>query len=113
LILMVAILLGASITKKQELALGIATEGAHLNEHFLLFTALCVAFFKPTKHIGKSFVFATVYGVLVELYQFFLPYRSSTLYDAGIDALGALLGVVFLWKLLPILPKKLKNLLLN
>ena len=41
-----------------------------------------------------SLLFAIGYGLLDEFHQSFVPGRSSTLADVGLDALGALVGVL-------------------
>jgi len=101
----------ASITNASEIALGIASEAHHINGHFVLFAILCVAYYKAVKNIGMAFLLSVLYGIFIEIYQLFLPFRSSSLFDVAVDIFGASLAVGFLWKLLPLLPRKLQNLL--
>lgn len=53
------------------------------------------------------------YAVFDELHQLTILGRSCSIFDLGVDTLGAIISGILLWKLLPTLPKKLKNLLLK
>ncbi len=55
-----------------------------------------VRFFAPqlgaVARAGWSFAAATMVGAGLELWQYFLPYRSAELLDLAADAVGALVG---------------------
>ena len=59
---------------------------------------------------NKSFVIAqglgTLWGILDESHQFFVPGRSCEFRDMCIDAAGVFLGACFLWLFLSILQRK-------
>lgn len=42
---------------------------------------------------AAAFVIATGFGALMEYLQLFVPGRFASLYDIGLDAIGALIGV--------------------
>ena len=88
---------------------GLGHEPLHIKGHFLLFFILCVAFYKASKNIIYSAVFSILYGVLDEFHQFFTFERSPSLFDIQIDAFGAIMAGIILWKLQHTLPKKLKS----
>jgi VanZ family protein len=81
--------------------------------HLILFTILCLTYFKATKSIRTSLLLTFLYAVFDEFHQSFTLDRSSSISDIFVDMVGASISGVFLWKILPVLPKKLKDLLLN
>ncbi len=81
--------------------------------HFFLFMFLCVSYFKVTKNIVLSILLTLLYAIFDEIHQLFTPARSSSLNDIVVDMMGASISGFFLWKILPNLPKKLKNLLIK
>lgn len=91
----------------------VGNESSEISGHFILFIILSIALFKATKDIPLSIVMTVSYAVLDELHQLSTPGRSCSISDLGVDTLGAIISGIFLWKLLPALPKKLKNLLLK
>ena len=88
---------------------GLGHESLHITGHFALFFFLCISFYKATKNILLSIILSVIYGVLDEYHQFFTFERSPSIFDIQIDALGAIMAGIVLWKLQHILPKKLKN----
>ena len=84
-----------------------------ISGHFLFFVILCITFYKATKKIGLSIFLTIAYAVFDELHQLFTPGRSCSIFDVGVDTFGSLISGIFLWKLLPILPKKLRDLLVK
>ena len=54
-----------------------------------------------------SLILTIVYAVSDEYHQTFVPSREGKLRDVGFDTIGALLTVIFIWNLLPKMPKKL------
>ena len=91
----------------------VGNEPSEISGHFILFIILCIAFFKATKDIPLSIVMTVSYAVFDELHQLTILGRSCSIFDLGVDTLGAIISGILLWKLLPTLPKKLKNLLLK
>ena len=84
-----------------------------ISGHFLFFVILCISFYKATKKIYLSIFLTVAYAVFDELHQLFTPGRSCSIFDVGVDTFGSLISGIFLWKLLPILPKKLRDLLVK
>jgi VanZ family protein len=87
------------------------TENVQKIGHLILFMLLCLSYFKATKNIGLSIFLTFLYACFDEFHQFFVLDRSPSFGDIFTDMIGASISGVFLWKLLPILPTKLKNLL--
>ena len=81
--------------------------------HTIMFMILCASYFKATKNIFLSILLSLIYAIFDEYHQSFTADRSSSLSDIFVDVLGASVSGIFLWKILPNLPKKLKKLLLN
>lgn len=55
-----------------------------------------------TLNLFTIFSIGVIFGVMVELLQFLMPFqRSADLFDIAFDSLGALLGVIALKALLP------------
>jgi len=71
--------------------------------HFIAYCALAVlsvyAYKKVNKIYVKGFIFTFSWGLLIELIQYFLPYRFFDLSDIFINGLGALAGVGVLFAL--------------
>jgi len=110
---MVLIFILSSIPGKVINATVIGNEPSEVSGHFVLFLFLCIAFFKASKNILLSILLSAAYAAFDELHQLFTPGRSCSLFDLGVDTLAAAISGLFLWKLLPILPKKLGNLLIK
>ena len=81
--------------------------------HVMMFMILCISYFRATKNIPLSILLSLFYAIFDEYHQSFTPERSSSFSDIFVDMAGASISGIFLWKILPILPKKLKDLLLN
>ena len=47
--------------------------------------------------VGAAWLIATVYGATDEFHQRFVPGRTPELRDLSADALGALIGALFVW----------------
>ncbi len=92
---------------------GLGRESYHIGGHFILFVFLCFAYFKATKNILLSFVLTVLYGISDEFHQTFTPNRSSGMFDIIVNSCGALLSSILIWKLNYLIPKKLRNWLLN
>ena len=81
---------------------------AHLAEFAVLFSLIYRASY--TNWI-LSFFLAMIYAVSDELHQSFVPGRTASILDFGIDLSGANLAAYTIWKLNQIRPKLLKKLL--
>lgn len=88
---------------------GFGNEVLHINAHFLLFFLLFFMFYKASKNIILSILLCIIYAFIDELRQSYVPNRNASFFDVQIDALGAILGGLILWKLQLIIPKKLKD----
>ena len=70
---------------------------AHLCEYllfaWLLMQAIRTGRLKEREYLLLAWVYATSYGLLIELIQGMLPWRSADLWDAAANAVGAALGV--------------------
>jgi len=51
----------------------------------------------------------TLYGILDEIHQYFVPGRSADVYDALADASGALLGAWTMYYLIRVLSRSCRN----
>ncbi|OIP97981.1 hypothetical protein AUJ94_01080 [bacterium CG2_30_40_12] len=100
---------GASVSKNPLIDF-ILHKGAHLFEYGILFVFSYKAFRKKG---ALSFLFVFFYALSDEFHQRFVPGRNGRIEDVSVDLIGALLGAVFIWKFLRILPAKLKNWLLT
>ena len=73
--------------------------------HFCAYLALALLFGRAILGQGRELtfprfvffvlMFGTLYGIIDEFHQSFVPGRSSTLFDASVDALGSLVGGLF------------------
>lgn len=86
---------------------------AHVIEYSILGVLIYRAFIQ--EKIGKkeaivyAIIIAFFYGITDEFHQNFTPTRTPRLRDVIIDTIGATVGILIVWKLLPRLPKKLLN----
>jgi VanZ family protein len=87
---------------------------AHMVEYgifaVLLYRALKSSGVKKGKAMIVSIFLALLYGASDEFHQSFTPGREPKVRDVIFDTIGGSLGILFIWKLLPNLPKKLKTL---
>lgn len=113
ILIMVIIFCLSSIPGKIIQSSVINNEPSEISGHFILFMFLCLAYYKATKNILLSIFMTIIYAVFDELHQVFTPLRSPSLFDVYVDSFGAIISGIVLWKLLPILPKKLRNLLIK
>lgn len=71
---------------------------AHVAEYavFGALTALCLSFhpFGFKTRFGLSVLAAMAYGATDEIHQFFVPGRTSRLYDVGFDTFGGTIGAL-------------------
>ena len=71
---------------------------AHLCEYllfaWLLVQAIRAGRLREREYLWLAWIYATSYGLLIELVQGMLPWRSADLLDAAANALGSALGVL-------------------
>lgn len=75
---------------------------AHAAVYFVLAALLCIALrfwkYSITSLALVAFIYATIWGIINELVQFYEPTRSPSLADVISDAIGAALAIaVFIW----------------
>jgi VanZ family protein len=109
-ILMMAFIFALSSTPGPVLnAAGLGPEPIHIDGHFLMFTLLCITYYRGTKKVWLSILLTILYAISDEIHQRWTPGRSSSLEDVFVDSFGAFIAGGFLWRLQPILPKILRN----
>jgi len=113
IIAMVVIFVLSSVTGGDLNAAGLGKPFLHTDGHFVMFLVLCLCYYKAAKSIFNSILLTVMYGILDETHQIFTPFRQSHFVDIFVDSIGALIAGVLIWKLYPILSKKLKKLLIN
>jgi len=113
ILMMIIIFTLSSLSGPTVESVGLNRGKLQISAHFVLFMFLTIAFYKPTKSIPLSIILTVLYAVTDEIHQLFTFMRSASISDIYVDSLGSLISGVFLWKLLPILPKKLRNWLEN
>lgn len=88
---------------------GLGDESLHISGHFVLYVLLGFSFYKATKSIFYSILLTLLYGIFDEFHQSLVPLRSASLKDIITDFIGGLVAGGIIWKLLPKLPRRLKN----
>ncbi len=109
LVIGLAILVMSAIPGETVEYLGMGNETYHIKGHFIMYILLCLALYKSTKNLRKSFFISSGYGILMELMQKFIPGRSFEYKDILINSFGALIALGILWKRSLFLPKRLKS----
>ena len=64
--------------------------------HFLLFFLLEMLVYFSIRSIKYSFIFVSLYAVLDEVHQYFVPGRSCELRDMIIDISGCVLAIIII-----------------
>ena len=86
--------------------------------HFLEYAILFVLYnrgvrnttsLSERKRLFLSFVLAILFAVGDELHQTKVNGRTGQSFDVGVDSLGAFLGLLFSWKIIYFLPKKIQE----
>ena len=81
-------------------------KAAHMTEFAVLAWLLWRAFRRPVRHDARpwsarvawlSLGLAALYAVTDEVHQSFVPNRTGSLLDVGIDTVGAALGLMAVW----------------
>lgn len=60
--------------------------------HALTYGGLGFLCLRATYNWKKSFIISTLYGILMEINQIFIPFRSASFGDATANAIGSFLG---------------------
>lgn len=111
-IIMMLIIFGFSSIKGATIeSAGLSKPAYNINGHFILYLMLGFAMFKGAKDYLMSFELALWYATLDEIHQLFIPGRSWQILDLKVDAISIILALLLIWG--NIIPKKLKNWLLN
>lgn len=82
---------------------------AHKFTHFVLYSLLCLCFYRATKNIFVSVLLTFLYGISDEFHQLFVPTRSGSYIDVFVDLFGGIFGGIVLWRFYANLPKKLRT----
>ena len=87
---------------------------AHITEYFVLYLLLFRALkntssIKGWKLLTTCLVITFLYAITDEYHQTFVSGRSGRSTDIGFDTLGAVIGLVFFYKLICFLPKKIRE----
>ncbi len=95
----------------------IIRKAAHFTEYAILCFLFYRAFRKSTKFTVKeilsmALVLTIVYALTDEYHQTFVAGRTGKPFDIGVDSLGAVFGLVFSWKLIYLLPQKIRKVFL-
>ena len=86
--------------------------------HATFYGALAILFYRALKAHGIvknkalfwAIILSILYGVSDEVHQHFTQGRESRVRDVGFDALGAVLAMHFVAKLLPVMPESVVSL---
>ena len=95
----------------------IVRKTAHFTEYAVL-NILCYRALKDTtslslaKRLFLSFIITFFYALSDEYHQTFVSGRTGKPFDIGVDSLGAAFGLVFSWKLIHLLPEKIRDIVL-
>ncbi|HQL11598.1 MAG TPA: VanZ family protein [bacterium] len=85
---------------------------AHFVEYFILMFLCIKSFCKEIKinyRLILCFIFCSLYALSDEMHQFFVPTRHFALFDFGIDNLGLISSILFLFIYNKVTIKKLEK----
>ncbi|KKT68375.1 MAG: VanZ family protein [candidate division WWE3 bacterium GW2011_GWB1_44_4] len=109
-VLILAFLFWSSSTPELKISQDVSVDfPARKLVHFVVYGLLCASFYRATGSFVLSIGLSGLYGVFDEFHQVFTPLRNGKMSDIAIDIFGALVSALVIWKLYPVLPKKLKN----
>jgi len=78
----------------------IVKKGGHMTGYALLAIACFLALYYDNKNVARSTILSLcitiIYAALDEYHQSFTPGRTPSVMDVGIDAAGAILGIVII-----------------
>ncbi|MEM6343974.1 MAG: VanZ family protein [Bacteroidota bacterium] len=84
-------------TLRQPVVKTLVRKAAHMTEYFILFLLFfrLISTIKPFKtSLVTAFLFTVAYAATDEFHQIFIPGRLGTIFDVGIDSLGALIALL-------------------
>ena len=67
----------------------------HMLIYFFMAILALRSFRKLNNPLAKSFLYTFCFGLIIELVQYFIPYRGFDLYDILANSLGLFLGLFF------------------
>ena len=90
----------------------------HLAEYFVLYTLIYRTVLNYSKESGRktpvvAILYTLFYAVTDEIHQGFVPTREGKLRDVIIDGIGGMMAWIYIAKLLPKAPQKLKHLAMS
>ena len=77
--------------------------------HVIEYSILFILFYRTNRNTVFAFLFTIIYAITDELHQAFIPTREGRVRDVIIDAAGAAISWIFLTRLLPKAPRKLRE----
>lgn len=86
--------------------------------HFLEYAILCFLFYRALRKTTRlsltqililALFLTIVYSVSDEYHQTTVSGRTGRPFDVGVDGLGSFFGFVFCWKLINLLPERIKK----
>ena len=89
--------------------------------HFSEYAVLYFLFYRGFKNTAKfslkkvlflSFILTILYALSDEYHQTWISGRTGKFFDIGVDCAGAFLGLIFSWRLVNLLPEKIKKIIL-
>lgn len=116
---MIAIFIASSQQRLQVSPIFIINFAFFKTLHILEYGILYILFYRAlinTTSLSKektalvSLLLSIFYAATDELHQTFVPTREGKISDIGFDTIGIMLAWYFLWRLLPLLPARLKKL---
>ncbi len=108
----------SSFHKIQMTEVGWANFVTRKSAHFGEYAILCLLYFRAFRKSTKlsrakagifSFILTLAYAYTDEYHQTFVPGRTGRSFDIGVDSLGAFAGLIFSWKLVNLLPKRVRK----
>ena len=91
------VLIGSLVPVTPSLSPGHLDKVEHLGEYllfaWLLVQAIRLNHLRQREYLTLAWIYATSYGLLMELLQIMVPWRSAELLDAVANAVGAAIGV--------------------
>lgn len=77
--------------------------------HIIEFFTVYLAFYRATKKLDYSFLLTVTFACIDEIRQTYVLNRTGKIQDVMIDSVGALIGLIVIWKYFQILPSKLRT----
>jgi len=95
----------------------ITRKTAHFLEYTVLYFLYYRSFKKTTRYplskiLVLSLVLTVLYAFSDEYHQTWVTGRTGRPFDVGVDSCGAIFGALFSWKILNLLPEKIRKVIL-